>query len=76
MIYFVTFIQVKDFVRVLRQLRLCIVRLVHGYDEHRESDLEEHEDGEKLAGVDDQAADDDGPRAEEVVKGEKVEDLR
>ena len=53
-----------------------VVRLVHGHEEHGEAKLEEHEDGEELAEVNHEAADDDGPRAEQVVEGEKVQNLR
>ena len=52
------------------------VGLVHGHDEHGEAELEEHEDREELAEVDQKGADDDGPRTEEVMERQEVQNLR
>ena len=52
------------------------VGLVHGHDEHGEAELEEHQDGQELAQVDHQGADNDGPRAEQVMERQEVQNLK
>ena len=51
------------------------VGLIHGEDDHVEAEHEYHEDGGKLGKIAHEVAEDDGPRPEDPVEGEKVQDL-
>jgi hypothetical protein len=70
-----TFIKIKDFVDVFRELSLSIVGLVHGDDQHRKADFKKHEHRQKFSGVNDETADDDCPRAKEMVERQKIQNL-
>lgn len=56
--------------------QLLVVGLVHPDHHDGEAELEDEQDGQELAKVDHERGDDDGPRAEQVVEGQKVQDLK
>lgn len=61
--------------RIPGQADVHWIGLVHGDDQHAESAFEEHENDEKLHGVHNEAADDDGPWPKQVVERQKVQNL-
>jgi len=46
-----------------------IISLVHSYDQHGKAKLKEHKNSQKFSCINDQTANDDGPRSEKIMKG-------
>ncbi len=55
--------------------QLLVVGLVHPDHHDGEAELEDQQDGQELAKVYHERGNDDGPRAEQVVEGQKVQNL-